>query len=92
MWIFCLDLTAVGGADGAFICKMIVTYYISNSYADSGATIVFHINNAVPQKTPPISKKKKEMQGYTKNISQKERRQSNSTRGYAGNVRTDNVV
>lgn len=77
------------GSDVAFICKVIVTHYISNSSADNGATI---ISAVPPKKHLPFQKKKKRLQDYIKNVSQKERRESNSTRGYAGDVRTDNAV
>lgn len=40
-WIICLNWTAPGGGDGALICEVIMTHYVSDSSAYSGLTNVF---------------------------------------------------
>lgn len=72
-------MTALGGAYCAFIFKVSVTCYVSDSSVDSGLTNMFCIAD-VGQKTPVCK--------YTKNLLIC---QSTSTMGDVGDVQKDKV-
>lgn len=67
-----LSLTALGGDDGAVICKVTVTYYVtyygSSGPAHSGLTDIFLIADVVQNNSSLKNKTKKPPDCYTKNL------------------------
>lgn len=81
-------MTALGGADGASICKVIVTDYVSDCSADSGPILICLANAFIICLADIGGKKRKETSplGKKKSLLQDK---STSTRGNTGDVWTD---